>query len=82
MEIKNPQRHTTERGIKSISCRWSHADYVTSIYKLKNGGIGRVCDCPGFWFKRKCKHVTALKQWAIDSAKKRQEEDKDDDARE
>ena len=64
MDMRNPHRRTTEQGIKTISCSWSHADYTTSLYKLKNGGVGRVCDCKGFFFKRRCKHLFALEEWA------------------
>ena len=55
-----------------ITCRWSHADYFTHLYKTKNG-VGRICDCLGFRFKRKCKHVSALEQWAKDSVKNKED---------
>ncbi len=51
--------------IKRITCGWSDADYKTTLYlRLNRGGIGKMCDCNGFYYKRKCYHLDALERWA------------------
>ncbi len=32
----------------------------SSVYTLTVGHVGPVCDCPGFKFNGKCKHITGF----------------------
>ena len=64
----HPQRKSDQCGafeIKRITCGSSDAEYKTTLYLRLNGrGVGRVCDCAGFHYKKKCYHLTALEEWA------------------
>ena len=55
--------------IKRIFCGWEGASYKTTLYKRFDGSVARLCDCDGFYYKRKCYHIPALEQWARESIK-------------
>ena len=73
-----PVRKSDQCGafeIKRITCGWSDAEYKTTLYLRLNGrGVGRVCDCAGFHYKKKCYHLTALEEWARKSKEQSNEQ--------
>ena len=73
----NPRRVSDKCGayiIKRIHCEWEGADYKTTLYRKMDGGVGRVCDCDGYIYKRKCYHLPALEEWARQSKQKSKED--------